>query len=255
MTSPRFIFIIPYRDRAEHKNFFDIYIKYLLEDVSDSDYEIVFVRQANLLPFNRGAMKNLGFLYAKEKYPNHYKSQNFIFNDIDTLPNVKNLLDYNVRSGEIKHFYGYKFALGGIFSIKGEDFENINGFPNYWGWGFEDNVIYKRALKAGIVINRSQFYTIGSREILHFVDSLNKHMDRRALEMEINKYSIEKDGINTLKEIEKKYDDVTGFLDVLHFKGNYSSNVISSIQHSVFSGPKINVRTCKKHKMQKMQWL
>ena len=58
---PKIVFIIPYRDRVEHKEFFTVYMKHVLEDIPKTDYEIYFVEQKNTLPFNRGAMKNIGF--------------------------------------------------------------------------------------------------------------------------------------------------------------------------------------------------
>ena len=101
---PNLIFIVPYRDRVEHKQFFIKYMDFIMEDYKKEDYEIHFVHQCDSRPFNRGAMKNVGFLAMKQKYPNEYKNITFVFNDVDTLPYTKNLLPYETVIGKVKHF-------------------------------------------------------------------------------------------------------------------------------------------------------
>ena len=216
-----YVFIVPYRDREQHKHFFDRHMKYILEDYDPSTYDIVFSHQNDTLPFNRGAMKNIGFLYAKEKYSN-YKDINFIFNDVDTLPYRKGLLDYKVNHGEIKHYYGFTFALGGIFSIKGADFEKIDGFPNLWSWGYEDNVMQDRAKKHNIVINRDQFYPIFHSNILHILDQYSKNISLKNKSLYESKQII--DGLSTLKNVSYQVNNTTNLLDVNTFEGLYDSN-------------------------------
>jgi len=111
---PKIIFIVPYRNRAPHLVHFKIYMKYILSDIPENDYEIYFIHQVDTRPFNRGAMKNIGFLVMKDKYPNNYKDITFVFNDIDNMPCEKNLLDYKTSTGTVKHFFGFDWTLGGI---------------------------------------------------------------------------------------------------------------------------------------------
>ena len=171
---PKLIFIVPYRNREHEKRHFSIYMKYIMEDYDQTEFEIYYSHQMDSRPFNRGATKNIGFLAMKEKYPNDYKNITFVFNDIDTIPNSKNLLKYETTKGLVKHFYGFTFTLGGIFSINGEDFENCNGFPNNWGWGLEDNAMNDRVLKNKIIIDRSRFFTILDKSIIHLHDNPNR---------------------------------------------------------------------------------
>lgn len=173
--NPTIIFIIPYRNREEQKFVFQKYMKYILEDYKKSDYRIFFIEQKDERDFNRGALKNIGFLAMKKKYPDKYKNITFVFNDIDTFPYRKNLLKYKTTRGTIKHFFGFKHTLGGIFSITGYDYEQIAGFPNFWTWGYEDNVIQNKIMKTpGLIIDRSNFYPIFDHKIVHMTDSLKR---------------------------------------------------------------------------------
>jgi hypothetical protein len=170
-TVPKIIFIVPYRNRKTHKFFFSKYMTSLLSN--KEDYEIYFSHQSDERPFNRGAIKNIGFLAMKQKYPNEYQNITFVFNDIDTVP-FNNIFNYETNHGTIKHFYGFKYALGGIISIKGRDFETLNGYPNFWGWGMEDAILQRRCNIHNLIIDRSEFYPIGSPEILHLFDGVSR---------------------------------------------------------------------------------
>ena len=172
-TIPKKVFIVPYRDRVQHKFFFSNYMTFLLEDENPGDYEIYFSHQSDDRPFNRGATKNIGFLAIKNKYPNHYLDIDFIFNDVDTMPFNK-IINYSTTHGVVKHLYGFTFTLGGIVIFKGRDFETINGFPNYWGWGMEDNVLQQRCIKYELNIDRTQFYQIGDQHILQLFEGIKR---------------------------------------------------------------------------------
>ena len=163
---PDFIIIVPYRDREIDKHIYLNYMKCILED--ESNYEIYFIEQHNDLPFNRGAMKNLGFKKIKENYPETYKHITIVFQDVDTIPYKKELVTFTTTPGIVKHFYGFGFALGGMFCINAGDFEHVGGFPNFWSWGFEDTALNNRCRRKNIHIDRSIFFKSGSKEFLQF---------------------------------------------------------------------------------------
>ena len=211
---PKFVFIIPYRDRVEHKEFFTVYMKHVLEDIPKTDYEIYFVEQKNTLPFNRGAMKNIGFLALRYKYPNDYKNITFVFNDVDTVPYSKNIIDYETTPGIVKHFYGFKFALGGIFSIKGEDFEGTNGFPNFWAWGGEDNYMQKRVEHIGLYIDRSVFFNILDKNILQLCDGVKRLICRKEAATVVNMTT--SDGLITIRNLNYEFKDE--YINVYNFQ-------------------------------------
>lgn len=199
---PKRIFIVPYRNRVQHKFFFSKYMSFILED--KDDYEIFFSHQCDARTFNRGAVKNIGFIAAKNKYPEHYKNITFIFNDVDTIPFNK-IFDYETTHGVVKHYYGFKYALGGIVVMKGSDFETINGFPCFWGWGMEDNVLQKRCETFGIKIDRSVFYNIGSPEILQLFDGISRIISKK--DPWRGEYDDGIDGLRTIRELKYSIDE------------------------------------------------
>jgi len=235
--SPKIIFIVPYRNRVEHKHFFTIYMKHILEDYKPEDYEIYFSHQCDNRSFNRGAVKNIGFLAMKEKYPNEYKNITFVFHDVDTLPYKKNLLPYETNHGTIKHFYGFKYALGGIFSIKGGDFERINGFPNLWGWSQEDNLIQTRALKHGLKIDRSIFFPIRSPSILQFNDGFERKINRNEMKAAINpNYPY---GLNAIRNL--KTTIVDEYINITQFSCEREEMIASTEVYDIRNGNKIRL--------------
>ena len=183
--TPEIIFIVPYRDREQQKSFFASHMKQIMSDYTEDQVLFWYIHQNDYREFNRGAMKNIGFKIVKERYPETYGNITLVFNDIDLMPFTKGFLNYKTTAGVIKHFYGYDFALGGIVSILGQDFEKINGFPNLWAWGFEDNALQHRVMgDAFMKIDRSQFYPILSKHIMHFHDGLMRSVNRT----EFNRY-------------------------------------------------------------------
>jgi hypothetical protein len=199
---PKQVFIVPYRNRAQHKFFFSKYMSFILEN--NDDYEIYFSHQCDARTFNRGATRNIGFLAVKNKYPDHYKDITFIFNDVDTIP-FTNIFSYQTTPGVVAHYYGFKYALGGIVVIKGADFEKINGYPCFWGWGMEDNALQKRCDGYGLRVDRSIFYEIGSPEILQLFDGISRIISKKDPWRGEHDNGI--DGINTIRNLKYTIDD------------------------------------------------
>lgn len=237
---PSVIFIVPYRNRHQHKSFFTTYLTSILPE--NLKYEIYFSHQCDTRSFNRGATKNIGFMAVKNKYPNHYKNITFVFNDIDTIP-FTYLFDYNTIHGVVKHFYGFTYALGGIVSITGSDLEKINGYPNFWGWGMEDHVLQKRCEKNKIIIDRSNFYKIGNQNIIHLFDGVSRIINQNDPCRAINddgsdgirsiiklKYTIDKESYNRIDNLYENsnvnynnifYINIRNFLTNVNFENEH----------------------------------
>ena len=238
---PKLIFVIPYRDREQQQQFFSHHMKRILEDYHPTEYKIIYAHQKDTREFNRGAMKNIGFLYAKSVYPKSYKRITFVFNDVDTMPYNKNFIRYETTPGVVKHFYGYTFTLGGIVSITGEDFEKINGFPNFWAWGYEDNAMNQRVMNTlGLTIDRSQFYPIMDKNILQLKDEITRVVNRGEYDRYVLDNVLKKtfhDGISAVRDVLCNYNENTKFLDIHGFKTGIEPNPTLNKIHDMRSGP------------------
>ena len=223
---PKIVFIVPYRNRIQHLTHFKQYMKYILEDIDTNDYKIFIAHQDDKRSFNRGAVKNIGFLTIKKKYPNDYKNITFVFHDVDTLPFDKNIINYDTTPGIVKHFYGYKTTLGGIFSIKGADFEKTKGFPNFWSWGGEDNEIYKRCLSCELKVDRSTFFPIGHPNFLQLFEGIGRSINRQ----ELKATGVESNNISSLYNIKcvvkDEWINIKGF-DAVYDDSKYKLETVA----------------------------
>ena len=212
---PKRIIIVPYRDREKHKEqFLERMNDYLKED---DDWELYFSHQCDRRPFNRGASRNIGFLAMKVKYPNHYKDISFIFQDVDTLPVINGYFPYDTKDGVVAHYYGFDFALGGIVVIKGKDFEKIKGYPNFWGWGFEDNNLYKKCIINDLLVDRSIFIENKNREDRDkYITRLDNDETKRLLTKE-----------EVYRQAENNIDDITDLKNVTFTINNQFINITS----------------------------
>lgn len=168
VTDKRLLIIVPYRDRQAHLNQFVPHMKtYFERDKIDKDipYNGLIVEQEDGQPFNRGMLKNIGFMLGQET------SDYVCFHDVDYLPIWADyswadcptpILYYGAENrpidpgrSDLTAQHNPDNLFGGALLVPNDDFRRINGFSNsYWGWGFEDLDMKARCLVAGIEASR-----------------------------------------------------------------------------------------------------
>lgn len=147
---------MPYRDRIEHlAQFVPHTVLYFARDKIDkaARYKITLVEQHGTGPFNRGYLRNVGFLLTSEY-------DYFCFHDIDYLPiwadyryveTPTRLIWFGAEKKRIVpdrpegFTHDYNTHFGGVVMFNKRDFQRVNGYSNrYWGWGYEDSDLRKR---------------------------------------------------------------------------------------------------------------
>lgn len=157
--------IIPIRNRDQELEYYLEHMLPLLQSQGINP-KFVVVKQEAGLPFNKGILNNIGFLEAEKTC----FSKNYLFNDVDILPNDKDLFDYTRvdKSEAIINPYGYQHCLGCFFMIRRKLFRRINGFSNkYFGWGHEDTDLEKRAHLYKIKVDRKNFIMRRKTDRIH----------------------------------------------------------------------------------------
>ena len=229
--NPDIIFLIPYRNREEHKMIFQEKMEQIIQKY-DKKCEIYYCFQNDERTFNRGALKNIGFLAMKEKYPEYYQNITFVFNDIDTFPTESHYIDYATEINTVKHFFGFTFALGGIVSIKGSDFEKILGYPNFWGWGYEDNLLNQRVKKHNIQIDRTNFVSVNDKSGEKMVQLLHDNNKRQVNSKEFSYYRHNiSDDVTDIHNL--NYDIIDNMITIHNFETKYNEDIQYSKEHDL----------------------
>ncbi|XP_051266749.1 beta-1,4-galactosyltransferase 1 [Dicentrarchus labrax] len=195
--------IIPFRNRHEHLKHWLFYLHPILMR-QQLDYGVYVINQDGEGVFNRAKLMNTGYFEALKEYD--YEC--FVFSDIDLVPmddrNLYRCFDnprhLAVAMDKFNFHLPYKTYFGGVSSLSKSQFLKINGFPNsYWGWGGEDDDIYKRIVFHGMSISRPDSVIGKYRMIKHVRDLHNEANPHNPDKLRKTHSTMDKDGINSLK--------------------------------------------------------
>ncbi|MBL8835143.1 MAG: galactosyltransferase [Alphaproteobacteria bacterium] len=171
-TLPRLSIVLPYRNRPQQlARFIPHLVAYFQRDKLDKDipWRLTIVEQVPGKPFNRGLIKNIGFLLTEADH------DYVCFHDVDYLPiwadysycpSPARLIWYGAEltpfdpavDGLMKA--DWNTCFGGVITFPMADFRRINGYSNlYWGWGYEDTELRIRTVAEGLqIVHRDGTY-------------------------------------------------------------------------------------------------
>ena len=138
--------IIPHQNKIENLKKL---IKHLQDFKTDNRMDIYVIDQNNADKFNRGLLFNIGYFIAIKQY----SYDRYIFHNVNYYPDEELFNLYFKFINDNIHFVLSKKQnfIGGVFGIKKEDFEKINGYPNNF---FGDEAFYNRCSKNNLIIYR-----------------------------------------------------------------------------------------------------
>lgn len=176
--------IVPFRDlhklqkrTAHRRQFVPHMLRFLSSACKLRDFTIMLVNQSNDgRKFNRGKLLNIGFDLLQHSH------DTFILHDVDLLPGDDLGGSYSswLEERQTLHiarcwdrYSNNEKYFGGIVSFRRDDFRAINGFPNnYWGWGGEDDELFKRTTACRLNISAPSAGTITDLEAMNLKQKL-----------------------------------------------------------------------------------
>ncbi|WAR19669.1 B4GT4-like protein [Mya arenaria] len=204
--------IITYRNRESHLKVILKVLHTLLQN-QQLHYGIYVVEMAMPTKFNIGILMNVGFLKAKSE--ENYDC--YIFHDVDLVP-LNGALMYTCRQfpnhmsafntkylkGETKKALPYSAYVGGIISLKGEHYEQINGFSNaYFGWGGTDDDIEIRAKRNKLKFVREKPEVGRYYALPHVLDGGNDQNKIKGILLKRVAARMSYDGLNNAENLTK----------------------------------------------------
>ena len=186
--------VVPYRNREAHLNEFLPHMEKTLSE-QGIDYTILVVEQTPEKPFNRAKLLNVGYAFTEGAY------DYYCFHDVDMLPIESdyvfcaNPTHLASRAEQFNWTLPYEGYFGGVTLFDRESFVKINGYANeYWGWGAEDDDVFRRCVNSGLKISRKN---CSFRSLSH-----KREIDRTLYNQNLEKlrnFTGSTDGLSTLK--------------------------------------------------------
>uniref|UniRef100_A0A8C6M7T7 Beta-1,4-galactosyltransferase n=1 Tax=Nothobranchius furzeri TaxID=105023 RepID=A0A8C6M7T7_NOTFU len=195
--------IIPFRNRHDHLTHWIYYLHPILQR-QQLHHGVFVINQHGDGEFNKAKLMNAGHVEALKE--DDYGC--FIFSDVDMVPlddrNLYRCFDrprhFSVAVDKFNYELPYKQIFGGVTAFSKEQFLMVNGFSNtYWGWGGEDDDMYKRVMFHLKSISRPDAVIGRYKMIRHERDHHNEQNLKNVKVLYETKTGLDQDGLSSLR--------------------------------------------------------
>lgn len=194
--------VIPYRDREDHLNELLNVLPTVLTN-QGIEYSINIIEQEHGKPFNRGILCNIGVLETS-MFDYH------CFHDVDMIPidsdygyEVKTNSSFGLAIHLARNVEQFNYEpmtdayFGGVLCMDNLAIKLSNGFSNnYWGWGFEDDDLFRKCFNEEKIIIR---WRSGTYRSMHHTHNYNQELYEKNKKVYSKFTDSANDGINQTK--------------------------------------------------------